>query len=274
MKEARFPGELISNKSMLKAGLFAIFLQFFSCVSISGVVLTGDLDGFAQSISEAAQSQNEYLRARLEDKKANELIMRAKLLSSKIANLSRLKAPGSASVSDAALTWAMKDVASSMNQANKRRHAIRIARLRRALGALRPLTRTNIPYRVKKLKKNADYSYSKRMLKDDEKIAIDDGIIRSAVFSKAKSNPRWRKQSLRVSAVHHVSLDNLAANDAANDGHDENEDEIHVRVVGGCHSGCAPSCCNNDALVHLIEQIVTKDVGSPGATGPSGIPGM
>ena len=239
-----------------------------------------------RSLSESIGSRAEYIRAQLEDKQARELVAKAKRLSAKIANLKRLPktvtddGTHAPIVSDAALSWAMKDIRLSMNQAERRRHAVRkglLARRHREPRIVyspdaKPLSpRAQIGSREPSSFERGKIAYSNQMLRDDEKIAEDDGII-SSVLRKRRVGRRGRSKD-----SHATSLEADAGNDDIDSNHTiddtDNDGNIHIRVVGGCHSACAPACCGNDALIHLIERIVTKDIGSPGVSGAAGIAG-
>ena len=267
--------------SFAKKFIYFLSLQYVSS-NYAEKRAKGDLD--LRSVFEVAQSHHELLRAKLEDERAKSLIAKARTLSDRIAILKQKQAGKKLSqVSDAALSWAIKDIQSSMNQAERRRYSVRkgliVRRKKKSFlgndksGLVSKIARTAWPGDTHKF--SAKFLYSKNLLNDDKMIAMDDGIINSVLSTRNRrsrsSIPRRRSEVLTSFYPSSLSLDDADPNGTVNEiSGAEGDGNIHIRFEGGCHSSCAPSCCNNDALVDLIERIVTKN-GSPGS---SGIPGI
>jgi hypothetical protein len=237
-----------------------------------GDLRTGSL--VASSVSEDELSRSELQRAAVEDSRAEDLVRRAQALALKISKLKALKShaprPSDATkISPLALEWARKDISESIATGDldrpfekkavhksfgKRghpRHPLRL-KIKRVISSLIP--------------KAID---GQHILHDDEALAKDDGIIAASLSS-------WMRRTGLMQGSGPNSPKPKAAQQMASSSSGNGDDEdIHVRIEGGCNTGCAPKCCSSDnTLVNLITSIVDKEMGTPGLNGINGVPGI
>ena len=237
----------------------------------------------ASSFSDDGLSKYELQRADDEDRRAIELVKKAKALSAKIAALKSRRSVA-VNVPIDALEWAQEDFARSLagvrgtslgfeneasrtNKYGKRghpRHPLHL-KIKRIVAAM--VSKEKADALIPKERED------KNVLQDDEKLAKDDGIIADSLSS-------WMEHhipSLAASEAHEKQPAKHKAQAMASQSGGDDDDDIHVRIEGGCNTGCAPTCCSSSSsegsLVNLITSIVNQEIGSPGLNGVNGVPG-
>ena len=258
-----------------------------------------------------AHSHAEYIRAEKEDARAQALVSKATLLAAKIAKLRAARdklyasepapsepapsekpgvhlrrqkvQPSVATLSAAALSWAVDDIRRTMAPVEKRGKMKR----GKVLRSSRELARRKASYSSRDSDENArdsrllDFSdhvrdkpqviYEQRsrtprervsrardIFRDDVRLARED----SPVLSARKILREDEKIARDDGIVEPPAMPSLSS-----------DDDIHVKVEGGCQSACAPTCCNQ-GLVNLITSIIDKQVGQPGLNGINGLNGV